>query len=78
MQHMAGGYAVSHIASYFFKDTYWLWSFFIAVLKEFMDHFIFGCGGNEIKHFVDIISWSTGGISYYIIVILKRKKNNYS
>jgi hypothetical protein len=78
MQHIAGGYAVSHIASLFFKEHYWVCSFFIAIFKEILDHFVFGCGGNEIKHFFDILSWSLGGISYYVIVILKRKKYNYS
>jgi len=75
--HIAGGYTVSHILSLFLKKYYWVGCFFIAIFKEICDHYLFGCGQNEIKHFYDILSWSIGGISYYIIVLIKRKKYHY-
>lgn len=78
MEHCAGGYMVSHISSLFFKKYYWIICFFVAIIKETMDHWIFGCGGNEIKHLIDIISWTVGGLSYYIIVLAKRKKYGYN
>jgi hypothetical protein len=74
---MAGGYMVSHISSLFFKKYYWTICVFFALIKEAMDHFIFGCGGNEIGHLGDIMGWFIGGLSYYLIVILKRKKYGY-
>ena len=75
--HTAGGYAVSHIASLFFKKHYWFASFIVAILKELLDHYIFGCGGNETKHLFDILGWGFGGFSYFVIVLLKRKKYHY-
>ena len=74
MVHIAGGYTVSHIASLFFQNKYWITSFVVAFLKEALDHFIFGCGENEFKHFIDILGWSIGGLSYYLIVVLKHYK----
>lgn len=74
MQHIAGGYVISHISSLFLKRKYWLICLFAAIVKESLDHFLFGCGGNEIKHFVDVGSWFFGGLSYYLIVLLKERK----
>jgi len=77
MNHVAGGYMVNHIASLFLKNYYWMASFFVSIVKELLDHFVFGCGGNEIKHLYDILGWNVGGISYYAIVLLKRRKYGY-
>lgn len=74
MMHVAGGYAVSHIASLYFRNKYWIASIVVALCKEGLDHFVFGCGGNEIKHFIDIGGWVFGGLSYHLIVLLKRRK----
>lgn len=78
MYHIAGGYMVSHIASLFLKHYYYLLCIAMAIGKELLDHFIFGCGGNEIKHLWDIIGWSIGGLSYYGIVLAKRWKYGYT
>jgi len=77
MYHIAGGYMVAHIASLFFKNHYWVACIVVALVKEAFDHWIFGCGSNEIKHLWDILSWGTGGLSYLAIVFLKRKKYGY-
>jgi hypothetical protein len=75
--HICGSYAVSHIFSLFSKKYYWTICPIIAIMKEMLDHFVFGCGNNEFKHFTDILTWSLGGISYWIIVKLKRKRFGY-
>jgi hypothetical protein len=74
MQHIAGGYVVSHISSLFLKNKYWMVCLIVPFVKEIMDHFLFDCGGNETKHLIDISSWLIGGITYHLIVLLKRKK----
>lgn len=76
--HICGAYAVTHIASLFFKRYYWTICIFVAILKELVDHFVFGCSNNEIKHTIDIVSWVAGGLSYHIIVLLKRRKYGYT
>jgi hypothetical protein len=78
MYHIAGGYMVSHIASLFFKRYYYLLCIVLAVGKEALDHFVFGCGGNEIKHLFDVFGWAAGGLSYYGIVLAKRRRYGYT
>ena len=41
MWHIAGGYMVSHLSSLFLKKYYWVICVFIAIGKEFLDHFIY-------------------------------------
>jgi hypothetical protein len=78
--HIAGAYCVSHITSLFIKKCYYiiLVCFLIGVFKEILDHWYFGCGSNEVKHLTDILSWTLGGVGYYLIVVAKRKKYNYT
>ncbi len=74
MMHIAGGYMVCHIAPLFLKNNFWIAALVVAFFKEACDHWILDCGGNEIKHFYDILSWNIGGLSYYGIVLLKRRR----
>ena len=71
MYHVAGGYMVSHISSLFLK-RYYVISPIIGIIKELVDHFIFGCGGNEKKHFVDLLGWVLSFPLYYLIIYIKK------
>lgn len=75
VQHIIGGYMLTHLSSLILRKYFWLIAIFVGIGKELIDHFIFGCGNNEIKHFYDILAWSVGGIFCYLILqIIKKKK----